>query len=562
VFRKAIHHRFQICILGLIIPLMGTACADDSQTNRTSPQKAWTSMSEAQRSTVRSVLDKFHDGGLHDLNIFDVVDIIVGEGIRVYAGAYATKSIVLENQELELTSPNVLPEHDSNGFFDPTGGYEAFDEILHSSEGELLSDQEVHKRSKEFESGAIDKFAFRSTLDSPKDFLIYENEDEAFQVTEDVVYTETLWHQTKTSRQTDGITHGQTYSYQSHPTWTITLLQGGEYESEEVSSEEIISENGWDTSSFTFLSADFEGTVTRYRPSRLNAETNFDPPSVLDVNTAESAGVETTTSYETISDTYDVVAGDEDELEESISMVQTVSESDRTDTTTGNPLSSSTEVHTTTTHTYGIREGYTATALLNRSLETVADYEETTRQIDEVTYTYTDTVGSYVQNNTSTVYRHSDNPLTRNDIALWMSTVTTWSTTFNGESGATTLDHSGTLWLTNQIEADTEINKVGFSTSGTQTATKDTKERYFETGQSGFETTTRESRSIQITRTWGNSEVKVSGTTENRTAMISVTGSQTHAVLGDWDGMLQVTTDDEQFTLSAEEWDTIEPDVD
>ena len=548
-----------VLLLTATLPLSVLACDGDSGGDagetEASSQSEWSPMPESSRAAARSILTKFDDSGLQQINALRVLDIIIGEGIRNFAGAYANASIVIENEALGLTIDSVLPLNDANGFYDPTGGWVQYPEVYHDSDGDETSDSKVNKQVQRFNAGSITGFDYADTTDSPTTRFVYEHIGAGFTVDSAVDYTELAYHQQKAWTQFEGITYGETYAYQGHDLWNVTLDSGNSYAVDNEQVDDIDKSGGWTVDTSATTSAKLSGTLTMYRPGlTANVQPNNRPELDDGNSTVVQNGQEiVTTEVTTLNDT-SIPWGDSNELEQvTITRTSVITET-RTDEDNGKMLFEKTETHTTKDVRYYVVAGGTANAIKNRAFEKVANHIITTRNIDQKNWSYQGTDGDYTLQIDNWTYKYTDNPATRNDLLTWKSTHTSETQSFDADDNDLTVTHHGTEWLLGEIEADSDINGVGFTWDGNSTFTNVTESTYFGASNNGLDTTQTTDVSHNFTAAWNGSELGVNGSLTARGAAIDNGDGLAHSHMGDGDGSFQVTYGGETYKVSAEEW--------
>ena len=482
----------------------------------------------------------------------DVTGVVISEGTRVFAGVFAGDSIVISGQSLSLTDSHVLPEVDANGFFDPSGGYLSFDEVSHNADGDLVSEREARKVYKQFTEGSISGFSFERTKDSPSGGYVFDRQATGFSVDSNIAYQATSWNQQEGWKEVNGVRQDDVYAYQSNPMWKATLESGGSVDYALVSADNIVSSQGWDLTSETHLTANLRGTLTMYRPKRSTVAANSDPELEQEVNTVDSGVFTTETTRSTDVSDWENIVGDDGELVEKVVLTETSVDVTTVDTSIGQATENTTTVHSTWRYSYSVRQGFTSAAIRNRSLEKVAAHEVTTKTEDSFTASY-NSDGSFTRTDTSTTLRYTDNPATRNDIDSWRSTRSVMTTVYTASTNTTVTDVGGTEWLTEHIEADTDVNTMAFAISGSIDTTSDLEARFFGANSSGVEWVQTDTETRNVTNEWGGDVVQVSGSYTNHQAEISV-GNVVHPNQGDWDGAVSVTLNGESFSVSAEEF--------
>ena len=543
------------------LALMWTAGCDEekkrNQATTVPDQTTWSSMTDAQRSDVRRVMNKFSGTGVQNIDVLEIIGIIQGEALR-YAGALSD-AYVVELPQLDLSDPRVLPENDINGNFDSTGGYLRFDETVHNARGAETSYVEVHQRAKQFDTGLIAIELSRVT-DTPEDDWLVDGSGVELEIQDDISYTHTLWNQQVTRAQIDwGPWHGETYAYQSSPVRKVTSAMGGSLSARSVTDDRIYDSSGFETLTTETQTGNLLGTFTLYRPVAVTANNHGEQAFTVDTKT--SGNITTTTTIVTTVDQYTELVGLERELEkttETTSTMETTREEDSTSTCIPAcvPLDETVQ-HTTVRRSYVVAEGKATEARRNRSLELFVDHVETTLTTTTETCSC-QADGSWSQAEKTTELRFTNNPATRNNLNSWASTQMLRTTSYDDASNETTVVDRGTEWLTAQIEPDPDVASTAWKLAGTSDQTLSTLEMYFGDDKEGIETNVVLTRTLDVTYGWGADEVSVNGTITNRSASITPPSGETHEIAGDGDGTLEVKLNGESMTVSAEEWATIE----
>lgn len=134
----------------------------------TSSQTEWSKLAEKDRDRIRGFLEYFGPGGTDGIDLRVAAAVVVGEGIRNFAGGTGVESLVLTGRALDMTADTVLPENGASGVYEPTGGFVPFEEVEYDAGGDEVRTETVRKRGRGFETGSIDDFGYSKTVDSPR----------------------------------------------------------------------------------------------------------------------------------------------------------------------------------------------------------------------------------------------------------------------------------------------------------------------------------------------------------------------------------------------------------
>ena len=158
------------------------------------------------------------------------------------------------------------------------------------------------------------------------------------------------------------------------------------------------------------------------------------------------------------------------------------------------------------------------------------------------------------------VYRHTDNPATRNDIGAWKSTSTTREKSWFDP--VTWVEfHYGTEWLLDQIEVDPDYDAVSFGWSGTEGETSLEEVVYFGDDADAFEQQTYTTGDFAYSASWGTSNMSIDGNFDELTATIDNGAGKSHSNGGNASGVVGITLNGASTQwIDIEEWrDTVEP---
>lgn len=547
--------RTLMLVMALTVPL---GCEQEEETG--TAQLEQSPLSAGEKKAAREVLATFHGGGLQPIDALAVADTIAAEAHRYFADSVTAGSVVVTGQTLDLTSDAVLRQLDIWGSWDPDGGYARFDEPVHDGEGSLSRDEPAYKRARQFVKGSIADCAMVRTVMALDADGVETRRREAFEVTADVEYVETAWHQQRAFVTTidagQAVDHAESYSYQSHPLSTRTLKSGGRTDWRETVVDRISGDSGWTVSSATRLDVDLAGTVTLYQPAIANAEPNKrakKKQTTVEKDQGKTRLVET--EQTTVDESTAPVTP---YLEETVEVVHTVLTSDVNDKDTGRPVASTVTDHQTSYHRFRPVSGMELDAVYARWSEGVSDFQETVKTVTETTYLYDKKDEGDVEETTVvTEHRYTDNPKTRNDVYAWRSTTSTdVSYTYTDDDGAehTRIDHGGIAWLTDQIEPDPEIDQRAFSYVGALVRDESESSHYLGDDVAGLKTNGVVAVKERMTATSGSHALTWEGSHEIRSASIKNGAGDGHGNGSDVDGTYDVEVDGRRATLSAEEW--------
>jgi hypothetical protein len=514
-----------------------------------STQVEWSSMTPADRAVVHDVFSRFRSTEAEPFGPLSVLPVIVGEATRF--GGPENRSAVIVVPTLELDTPQVLPERDDNGAYDPTGGFQAFPEAVYDARGALLENPTAYRRATGFEAGEVADLRLSRTVDTPVDGYRLATDVQGFRVTEDLRFAQTVWHQSsgwRTDRRLDH-PHGQSFEYQSHPLFTVTLAKGSVFDAQSTLSE-TISESADITARLeSRVNAKLEGTLTRYRPKHENAPANRRAEAPFQREVSVEGDVQVARTSETTATTRE--GGPEDGI--SVPTLFTT----RVTTTTEVTSDLATGRRTERTERHETRVGqprYPEPGTLSGPLRPLPpESEDTIREILETEYTDVD--GAPFARQVRTVYVYSNVPQRRNDLRLLQSTKTTTvaRTLFEGDGPRVVFENQGTVWLTDEIEVDPEFDAVPFAVEGSFTVALDGSiDLLGARALPGVQrSTTRFGSDLRLA--YGGHEVSLVGEAAAHESELNVRAGG-HAIAGDADGTFEVALDGARHTVSAEEF--------
>jgi hypothetical protein len=550
--------------------LVANGCGSEAEEGlpTTSSQTEWSKLAEKDRDRIRGFLEYFGPGGTDGIDLRVASSVVVGEGIRNFAGGTGVSSLVLTGRTLDMTADTVLPENGASGVYEPTGGFVPFEEVEYDASGDEVRTETIRKRGRGFEAGSIDDFGYSRTVDSPRPDYVLSTERQSFRVAKDVKYVETLWNQsiewTSTDSDEDATPpHGQKFAYQSQPTMVLTLKAGNHLSISRDKTDRIHSEAisdrpevestraGWETRSAATTTGTLTGTITLFRPKRDNVPENDDVvrPYETDFETAD--GQRTEQGRGTSLERNSAPTADDPEVIETTTTRRTNRLTRVSTTRDGNLVREESEVHTTTKHHFslaGAEDGSGSAALSAR------DFEVTTRELVKVTVT--DDGDRRTVRTEETVYRYTDQPGVRNDLRNWMSTrsVTEEVLDFDDLEAGTRTTFGGTEWLTDQIEEDPDFSNVPFTFDGKVEQITETVGRFFGADNSGLELNETDRLDVDLRTGFGDEKIGMKGNSVERRATLTVEGVAEHQISGDGDGKFEVTVGDQTIVASSEEW--------
>ena len=291
------------CVIGVVcVLLIGCGDTDPSTGN----SQLFSSMSEVERSSFRSLMRHFHEDTVDGFNATSIAPLIIGEGLRFFPHASVADDYRVDGFEFSLM--DALPKNDYWGDWAASGGYTVF----------LEGSDEIHRRSAYFSSGEVEDFAYAQTSGST--LIPLESRQrtaESFGISSDATYHEDTWHQTVARTYTsDSDAQTFTYDYASHPKLVMTLEGGASYAKEEVVVDTITTSSGWTSVTEKDETWDIKGEVTRYRPSNANASRNTASPIDDYYREEVSDGIRTTSTLETTVNESEAFVGIRSEVKE------------------------------------------------------------------------------------------------------------------------------------------------------------------------------------------------------------------------------------------------------
>lgn len=565
------NRRLSIAVLMVFLALSAftlAGCDDNPEHFQKSGQKALSPLGSEARTVLRFVLSKFNGGGLQNVDLFGMADLIAAEARRYFVETYTPGETVVLDRTLDLTSGAVLPEFDMYGHFDPNGGFEEFVEETHNAAGELTGQKVVHKAAREFTKGSIEGYTYFNTVDSADVDSVRESVTEAFTVASDLEYVATIWHQQVDATSTqegfgEVLTFGESFGYQSHPRMKFSLSAGDTYDVQHRVWDSIEGILGWDQSMKDEFDYSLHGHLTLYAPVVDGVAENKDPESDPDMDVEDlGSRTKTTNRATTVVENDEMVTG---YLVAHNRITTTTITVTVTDDTTGDVLSQQATEHESHVVVYEVAPGMEVEANQARWFETYIDYVETTKTSETSDFTYSGTNGQdSTEEYALEVLRYTDNPRTRNNLWQWRSTrheMVIYQSVDDGTGQVTTrVEDAGEQWLTDRYEADEDYDNVGFAFEGSFSDVTDVVNRFFGDDSSGVKTTVTETHNRNYKVQFGAPGLEVSGSYRTNGSTINNGDGSVHANGNDMDGTLNVTTSDGTFDVSAEEWvNDIEP---
>jgi len=547
----------RIWLLFVSAIFLAPGCADEGVLYETE-QAPLSGISDEHGLEIRSVMRKFTDSGVHNVNVATMASTISSECLRNFAGAFANESMVIGNQSLDLTGAGVLPKTDAFGDYDPTGGFLEFTEITTGALTGKEKETRAYKRVQEFTAGSVEDFDFTRTKDSPDGYSLHDREQISFKLASNLEYEETVWHQVVSFTEDGGEISDRGYAYNSQPSMLVTLSTGNRAMSLSATDDLLESGQGWSTTSIQQSDLELSGTLTLYKPKKFNAEANTNEAAEFEEDTSVEDGLEVMVSTVTTVDKA-TASGPTAELETTTEVVRTVTTMVKAEPATAvvqaRVIFEETDDHTTSHVSYAVAPGQGAAALRAHAVENYKAHVVTDHKITTVETEYDGAgLGKYVRANTTTLYRYTDNPATRNDIAMWMSTRNVDVDTVDLGAGVQETAYGGTEWLTDQIQVDPEFDAVPFVWSGGTKVVTAADGHYFGADSSGFESSNVVETEYSVSAGFGSSAVEITGSYATRGSSISNGSGDAHSVQGDADGSLSLNVGDSSYTVSAEEW--------
>jgi hypothetical protein len=542
-------HRF-VC-LALVCAGTATACGDDGGGGlpTDSRQIEWSGMASAERQTVRDVLDQFQSVEARPTGPLSLLPFIIGEAARA-AGPEAGNAVI-SLPSLALDAPEVLPERDARGVYEPTGGYQAFSEPLHDGTGALESLDLSYRRARGFDAGAVADLRLARTVDTPVDGYALSTEDQAFRVTEDTTFVQTAWHQTAGWATTapGAPAFEEKYAYQSHPVASITLSAGDAFSVRSFLSQAFGEGGDVEARLESRTEAKLRGTLTRYQPKRETVEPNRRPARPFERETLDEDGMQVTRTSETTVEVADEPVDAAATYRARVATHVTTTVETTVDPDTGRRSEKSAR-HESRFTTFSLPESAGASERQVGALP--PDTEWSTLEVTEVEFTADD--GEPVATQTVTTLRFTDAPEHRNDLLAVQSTrsVTTARTRFDDGAPQVTYQNEGVMWLTDFIEVDPHYDAVPFSVDGTFALVLDgAADLLGERALPGLRRSTLRFES-DLKLGFGDHRIALKGMSEsNESEITAIAGG--HAIAGDTDGAFDVVVDGKPYAVSAEE---------
>jgi hypothetical protein len=159
---------------------------------------------------------------------------------------------------------------------------------------------------------------------------------------------------------------------------------------------------------------------------------------------------------------------------------------------------------------------------------------------------------------TITVYRYTNNPATRHDIAAWKSTETSWSRNWNEDKEYVDI-YLGEKWLIDQIVVDPDFDSVSFVWDGTKSNKSTDSTKIIFSGASQSQNLYSAKMDVEIG--WGGNAISVDGSYDHAQTTISdEAGELEHSNGGNAQGTFEIKINDATYSISAEQWlDQIAP---
>lgn len=294
------------------------------------------------------------------------------------------------------------------------------------------------------------------------------------------------------------------------------------------------------------------------------------------------------------------------EMFEKTSVISTTHTVTELDAMSGAILSSTREEHTTKEVRYLRRTGYGLEVLKTHGLETLSNYVETYRVLTQIDATYepagtglsscdddcdgfgfecaqghdgskrclsssacggnsltygTSTEGEVIcgprstRMSTTTVYQHTDNPLTRNNLSAYKSTTQTVRETWSDDDWT----YEGVEWLTDEIEIDPDYDAVWYSLNSDATTVTSHTTRFLGSDLAATEMHDRTDHEVETAATWDQDVVSVSGSHAVTSASLT-NGALSETLASNADGTYAVESNGASVSMGAEEWiDSVAP---
>ena len=600
-----------ISIIALLSLLLCSACAEDRPKHKESKSKInapfYEAISVEKQELVRSVLNKFSADGADGVDVTEILNLVVDEGLRNYPDSAWIDDVHLSNISLDMTQ--ALPENDLWGDYNPNGGALRFQETTHDEEGNVLTDVWVSKIARHFSEGSIDGFTYRSIDQSSSSLSTVSENHVSFTVAEQATYNVDAWHLQKSyaSSSGTGVSHNETYNYQSAPVMKLTLNAGSDHTESHTIVDKIHHAAGWTVDTNSIQNSNLTGTLTLYQPSSENAEANIREASEP-INTGSvKNNIKTSNEEWTTVTTVDSYVGQDDSLVRRETTTHTFEQNTDRDASSGAPFSEDSYEHITTVVTHHPREGASATLLQNRVRENYPDYTVTTKVLRQSSTTYrsfqeeqvscaiggsgncppgtecqegpngegrcmgmgcpndekmwgTSGTGAAVcsfplrHEESVTTYRYTDHPHNRHDIEAWKSTSSTWSRNWNEEKQFVD-DIGGEEWLTAQIVVDPQFDAVPFVWDGKIIFQSADLTQLLDPAGEASESTSTHQTTMDFEAGWGGNTISFDGGYSQSTATIQGAGSNVHhSNGGNVVGSIVLKINDAKHTISGEQW--------
>lgn len=118
----------------------------------------------------------------------------------------------------------------------------------------------------------------------------------------------------------------------------------------------------------------------------------------------------------------------------------------------------------------------------------------------------------------------------------------------------TVVENGGTVWLTDQIEIDPDIDDVPFALDGSVHISRDIVFERLEGRTDGFETTENATLDLDFAISFGNDAIAVRGGVVTKGSGIFFSEGVGHTQVGDGDGTLTLRYNGTTHSVSFEEW--------
>jgi len=538
--------------------------------------------------------------------------MIEEEVLRSYPYESVMGDFSLSNGSLNLE--DTLPQGDLWGDYVPNGGYLLFKEGIDT----VGSTRDVFKRHREFETGSITDFDYYTQDLQLSALETRIRKGMHVMIADQLRYVETAWHQQEgvtISNGLNGVTNDYDYNYQSQERMKLEILSESTLERKEVVNEEIVDKQGWVTLESESTNMDVQGRVTLYRPTNDGLEANENPESdffedtisknVRDIS-AESTVISSTTNY----------LGAEGAVEEERTTTTTVRTERKEDAGTQAPFSVTKTTHVTVDVKYRIRNGYGLKEVAYREMDWRENHQNIELETEVLSFTYESNTpallscdddsdcsigfgGNYEcrpgyastkrclplpgfglcganqvsygldgngdevcqsllkEEGTVTIWKTTDNPLTRNNIDDWKSTEESFSTTYvsSGAGFDTVYETTGPKWLVERIEIDPEFDGVGFAIRGNTLQDSRNEHLWFGDDMSGTQTITSSDNSVSYQVGWEGYLLAVDGSHSQVESTIENETGDAHSVGSNTQGSYSVEMNgQESILVSSDEW--------